>query len=148
MSSISKAGIFIDCKALLVFTEKVKKQMSNAEKEDYGRPLVQYNLDMISAFTMAYHRKDEKIAFDYDGKHVILNLMGEKREYVDKLEASFDNYQTVMEFCFKNLTFSRLSKRKKRRWHKEFMMLMAKIGTGIVKWSGSIYKQVSISETT
>ena len=146
MSSRSKAGIFIDIKQLLKFTFRMKKEMSKADREDYGDKLVQYNLDMISFFTMAWHRRDEKISFEIDGKKYDINLEGEKRTYVDSLEAAFDSYQAVMEFCFENLTFSRMSKRKRRRRHKHFMRLMAKIGTGIIKWSGSIYKQVVVSE--
>jgi len=146
MSSISKAGIFIDVKQLLEFTYRMNKEMSVADRRDYGSRLIQYNLDMIANFTMAFHRRDERIAFDVDGRSYDINLRGEKRSYVDALEASFDCYQALMEFCFENLMFSRMSKRKKKRRHKHFMELMAKIGTGIVKWSGSIYKQVTVSE--
>ncbi len=53
MSSISNAGIFIDIKQLLKFTHVMKKEMSAADKEDYGHMLTQYNLDMIKYFTMA-----------------------------------------------------------------------------------------------
>jgi len=146
MSAISKAGIFIDIKQLLEFTYRMKKEMSNTDRKDFGDALVKFNLDMIASFTMAFHRRDEKIAFDIDGRHYEIKLHGEKRTYVDQLEAAFDSYQALMEFCFENLTFSRMSARKRRRRHKHFMELMAKIGTGIVKWSGSIYKQVSVSE--
>lgn len=146
MSSISKAGIFIDVKQLLEFTYRMNKEMSVADRRDYGSRLIQYNLDMIANFTMAFHRRDERIAFDVDDRSYDINLKGEKRSYVDALEASFDCYQALMEFCFENLMFSRMSKRKKKRRHKHFMELMAKIGTGIAKWSGSIYKQVTVSE--
>lgn len=146
MSSISKAGIFIDVKQLLEFTYRMNKEMSVADRRDYGSRLIQYNLDMIANFTMAFHRRDERIAFDVDGRSYDINLRGEKRSHVDALEASFDCYQALMEFCFENLMFSRMSKRKKKRRHKHFMELMAKIGTGIAKWSGSIYKQVTVSE--
>ena len=146
MSSISKAGIFIDVKQLLEFTYRMNKEMSGADRRDYGSRLIQYNLDMIANFTMAFHRRDERIAFDVDGRSYDINLRGEKRSYVDALEASFDCYQALMEFCFENLMFSRMSKRKKKRRHKHFMELMAKIGIGIAKWSGSIYKQVTVSE--
>lgn len=146
MSSISKAGIFIDVKQLLEFTYRMNKEMSVADRRDYGSRLIQYNLDMIANFTMAFHRRDERIAFDVDCRSYDINLRGEKRSYVDALEASFDCYQALMEFCFENLTFSRMSDRKRRRRHKHFMDLMAKIGTGIVKWSGSIYKQVVVLE--
>lgn len=146
MSSISKAGIFIDVKQLLDFTYRMNKEMSVADRRDYGSKLIQYNLDMISNFTMAFHRRDERIAFDVEGKSYNINLKGEKRVYVDALEASFNCYQSLMEFCFDNLTFSRMSKSKRRRRHKHFMELMAKIGSGIVKWSGSIYKQAVVSE--
>lgn len=148
MSSISKAGIFVDVKSLLDFTHRMNKEMSNADRRDYGSQCIKYNLDMITYFTLAYHRKDEHIAFDYEGKSYDVNLNGEKRKYVDALEAAFDSYQALMEFCFDNLTFSRMSSRKRRRKHKFFMELMAKIGTGINKWSGSIYKQVVISQRT
>ena len=146
MSSISKAGIFVDCKQLLEFTYRMNKEMSNADRRDFGCQLIRYNLEMISNFTLAFHRRDEKIAFDAGGKNYDINLKGEKRLYVDALEASFDCYQYLMEFCFENLTFSRMSTRKRRRRHKHFMELMAKISVGIAKWSGSIYKQVVVSE--
>ena len=146
MSSISKAGIFVDVKQLLEFTYRMNKEMSVADRRDFGSQLIKYNLDMISSFTMAYHRRDERISFDAGEKHYDINLKGEKRVHVDALEAAFDNYQALMEFCFENLTFSRMSARKRKRRHKHFMELMAKISTGIVKWSGSIYKQVVVSE--
>ena len=146
MSSISKAGIFIDVKQLLDFTYRMNKEMSVADRRDFGSRLIQYNLDMISHFTMAFHRRDEKVVFKVDDKNYEIVNKGEKRVYVDALEASFNNYQALMEFCFDNLTFSRMSKRKRRRRHKHFMELMAKINIGIVKWSGSIYKQVVVSE--
>ncbi len=147
MSSISKAGIFIDVKNLLQFTHKMKLEMNNADRKDYGSRLVQFNLDMISYFTMAYHRRDEAVAFEVGGKVYDISLKGEKRKYVDALEASFNNYQALMEFCFDNLTFSRMTKDKRERRHMEFMRLMAKIGTGIDKWSRSVYKQVVVSES-
>ena len=146
MSSISKAGIFIDVKQLLDFTYRMNKEMSVADRRDYGSQLIKYNLDMITNFTMAYHRRDEKICFDAGDKHYDINLKGEKRVYVDALEASFDNYMALMEFCFATLMFPRMTTRKRRRRHKHFMELMAKISTGIMKWSGSIYKQVFVSE--
>ena len=146
MSTISKAGIFIDVKQLLEFTYRMNKEMSVADRRDFGSRLIQYNLDMITNFTMAFHRRDERVAFDAGGRSYDINLRGEKRSHVDALEAAFDNYQALMEFCFDNLNFSRMSARKRRRRHKHFMDLMAKIGTGIVKWSGSVYKQVSVSE--
>ena len=146
MSSISKAGIFIDVKQLLEFTYRMNKEMSVADRRDFGSQLIRYNLDMITDFTMAFHRRDERVAFEAGGKSYDIQLKGEKRFHVDALEAAFDSYQALMEFCFENLTFSRMSTRKRRRRHKHFMELMAKIGTGIVKWSGSIYKQVMVSE--
>lgn len=146
MSSISKAGIFIDVKQLLEFTYRMNKEMSVADRRDFGSQLIRHNLDMISSFTLAYHRRDERISFDAGGKSYDISLKGEKRSHVDALEAAFDSYQALMEFCFDNLNFSRMSARKRRRRHKHFMELMAKISTGIVKWSGSIYKQVVVSE--
>jgi hypothetical protein len=144
MSSISKAGIFIDVKQLLVFTQRMKEAMNVADRINYGDRLVGYNLDMITSFSLAYHRRDEHIIFTADGKTYDINLKGEKRKHVDDLEAAFDAYQALMEFCFENLDF-KLKKRKRRRRHNQFMELMAKIGPGIVKWSGSIYQQVSVS---
>lgn len=105
MSSISKAGIFIDVKQLLEFTYRMNKEMSVADRRDYGSRLIQYNLDMIANFTMAFHRRDERIAFDVDGRSYDINLRGEKRSYVDALEASFDCYQALMEFCFETSCF-------------------------------------------
>lgn len=139
MSSISKAGIFIDVKQLLAFTYRMKKAMNVADRIDYGDRLVRLNLDMIASFALAYHRRDEHIVFTADGKTFDINLKGEKRKHVDDLEAAFDAYQALMEFCFDNLEF-KLKKRKRRRRHNQFMDLMAKIGPGIVKWSGSIYQ--------
>ena len=143
MSSISKAGIFIDVKQLLEFTYRMNKEMCVADRRDFGSMLIKYNLDMISAFTMAFHRRDEKVSFKADRDYEIVTK-GEKRQYVDALEAAFDSYQALMEFCFANLTFSRMKAKKRKRRHKHYMELMAKIGTGIVKWSASIYKQVSV----
>lgn len=146
MSSISKAGIFVDVKQLLDFTYRMEKEMSIADRRDFGSVLIKYNLDMISCFTMAYHRRDERVAFEVGGKTYDLDFKGEKRAYVDALEAAFENYQALMEFCFANLTFAQMSAEKQRKRHTQFMELMDKIGTGIVKWSGSIYKQVAVTE--
>lgn len=146
MSSISKAGIFIDIKQLLDFTYRMNKQMCVADRRDFGSQLIRYNLDMIAAFTMAYHRRDERVVFTAGGRCYDIAFQGEKRIHVDELEAAFDRYQALMEFCFDTLTFSRLNREERERKHSEFMELMAKIGSGIVKWSGSIYKQVVVSE--
>lgn len=143
MSSISKAGIFVDVKQLLEFTYRMNNEMSVADRRDFGGQLIRYNLDMISCFTMAYHRRDEKVSFTADREYEI-RLQGEKRQYVDALEAAFDSYQALMEFCFDNLTFSRMKAEKRAKRHKHFIELMAKIGTGIEKWSGSIYKQAIV----
>ncbi len=121
----------------------MNNEMSVADRRDFGSQLIRYNLDMISAFTMAFHRRDEKVSFVADRDYEIA-LKGEKRQYVDALEAAFDSYQALMEFCFANLTFSRMKAKKRKKRHKHFMVLMAKISTGIVKWSGSIYKQVIV----
>lgn len=120
MSSISKAGIFIDVKQLLVFTQRMKEAMNVADRINYGDRLVGYNLDMITSFSLAYHRRDEHIIFTADGKTYDINLKGEKRKHVDDLEAAFDAYQALMEFCFENLDF-KLKKRKRRRRHNQFM---------------------------
>lgn len=146
MSSISKAGIFIDVKQLLEFTDQMVYAMNNDDRKKYGDKLVQYNLDMVAYFTMAYHRRDEHISFDAGDKHYDINLKGEKRTYVDALEAAFIDYQTLMEFCFMRNKFKLMKKRKRRRKKNQFMELMDKIGSGIVRWSGSIYKQVVVSE--
>lgn len=92
MSSISKAGIFIDVKQLLVFTQRMKEAMNVADRINYGDRLVGYNLDMITSFSLAYHRRDEHIIFTADGKTYDINLKGEKRKHVDDLEAAFDAY--------------------------------------------------------
>jgi len=146
MSSISKAGIFIDVKQLLEFTDQMVYTMKVHNRKKYGDKLVQYNLDMVAYFTMAFHRRDEHISFDAGGKHYDINLKGEKRVYVDALEAAFVNYQTVMEFCFARGMFELMNKRKRRRKKNQFMDLMGKISSGIVKWSGSLYKQVVVTE--
>ncbi len=146
MSSISKAGIFIDVKQLLDFTYRMNKQMCVADRRDYGSALIRANLDMIASFTLAYHRRDERIAFAAGGRQYDIQLQGWKRQHVDDLEAAFDRYQALMEFCFDTLTFSRMDGKEQERKHAEFMGLMAKISTGIEKWSGSIYKQVVVSD--
>lgn len=43
--------------------------MNNDDRKKYGDKLVQYNLDMVAYFTMAYHRRDEHISFDAGDKH-------------------------------------------------------------------------------
>lgn len=125
MSSISRAGIFIDVKALLEYTDRMVGEMTIADRKRYGDELVRLNLAMIGDFTIAFHRKD--------GKH----------QYIDHLEADFESYKALMEFCWATNKFSRLSARKKRRKHKHFMELMAKLQVGIVKWSASVPKQVA-----
>lgn len=124
----------------------MNKAMSHADREDYGRRIIQLNAEMVSNFTLAYHRRDEKISFSVDGTEYEVINRGEKRSYVDALEASFDCYMAIMDFCFDNNKFTRITKRKRRRKHKQYMELMAKISSGIVKWSGSIYKQVAVSK--
>lgn len=147
MSSISKAGIFIDVKDLLEYTDRMIYEMSNADRIHYGDELIRLNLAMIADFTLAYHRKDEHITFTAGNKAYDLNLKGEKRSLVDKLEADFEAYKSLMEFCWEHGKFAKLKKANKRRKHKHFIELMAKIGSGIVKWSASVYKQVVVSET-
>lgn len=124
----------------------MNKAMARADREDYGSKLIQCNVDMISYFTLAYHRRDEKTEVVIEGREYIINKRGEKRAYIDRLEACFDSYQSIMDFCFENNKFTRFTKRKRRRKHKQYMELMAKLGSGIVKWSGSVYKQVSVSD--
>ena len=59
MSSISNAGIFIDIKQLLKFTHVMKKEMSAADKADYGHMLTQYNRSSTaSPMSMAWNFSD------------------------------------------------------------------------------------------
>lgn len=129
MSSISKAGIFIDVKALLEYTDRMVSEMTVADRNRYGDELVRLNLAMIGDFTIAFHRKENK------------------HQYIDALEANFESYKALMEFCWANNKFSRVARRKRRRKHKHFMELMAKIQVGIVKWSASVPKQVAIADS-
>ena len=81
MSSISKAGIFIDVKDLLEYTDRMTKEMENADRVVYGDELKRLNLAMIADFTMAYHRRDEHIVFEVGNKTYDINLKGEKRGF-------------------------------------------------------------------
>lgn len=125
MSSISRAGIFIDIKALLEYTDRMVGEMTIADRRRYGDDLVRLNLAMIGDFTIAFHRKEDK------------------HQYIDQLEADFESFKALMEFCWAKNKFSRIQKRKRRRKHKHFMELMAKLQVGIVKWSASVPKQVA-----
>ena len=67
--SISKQGIWIDCKALLPLSYQLNNVLSNKDRLIVEDKLVKSNLAMIESFAMAYHRADEKAVYD-DGSVV------------------------------------------------------------------------------
>lgn len=153
MSSISKAGIFIDIKDLLEYTDGMVKEMKNADRVNYGDELKRLNIAMIVDFTMAYHRRDEHISFTAGGKSYDINLKGEKRNLVDKLEADFDAYQALMEMCWEKNKFSRLKRRtfaramsvtKSRQRGRRNYMDAINSYLGLIKATSDRYKAVQL----
>lgn len=74
MSSISRAGIFIDIKALLEYTDRMVGEMTISDRKRYGDDLVRLNLAMIGDFTIAFHRKAvhrKNIIKDYTNYKII-----------------------------------------------------------------------------
>ena len=61
MSAIGNASIWIDCKQLLPQTYSLVNEMTNKDRLLIGDRLVEYNIDMIKNFALAYSRGDEKI---------------------------------------------------------------------------------------
>ena len=65
MSSISRAGIFIDIKALLEYTDRMVGEMTIADRRRYGDDLVR----QATALLDAIHRKN--IIKDYTNYKII-----------------------------------------------------------------------------
>lgn len=144
--SISKQGIWIDCKALLPLSYQLNNVLSNKDRLIVGDKLVKSNLAMIESFAMAYHRADEKAVYD-DGSVVYEGMIkGCKQIEVDKLRSHFETYKALWEFIFDSIPISKWSREKRERKEAEFLTLLVKIETGINKWRSGIYKQVIISK--
>lgn len=147
MSSISKAGVWIDCKQLLSETYKLVGYLNNADKVRIGDKLLQYNIDMINHFSMAYNRGDEHLVYDNGRKIYDVIIKGCKMEEVNALQASFESYKALIELTFENLDLSRMSQEKRQKKETFFLTQLGKIEQGITKWSRSIYRQVTLSVT-
>ena len=143
--SVSKQGVWIDCKALLFLTYQLNNVLSNKDRILFGDKLIQSNLSMIESFAMTYHRADERIVYDNGDKIYEGVIKGCKQIEVDRLRSHFETYKAIWEFVFDNITTSRWSAEKRARKEAEFVALLVKIETGINKWRMSIYKQVVIS---
>lgn len=110
MSSISKAGVWIDCKQLLPETYQLVNYLNNADKIRIGDRLIQLNIDMINHFSMAYNRGDEHLVYD-DGKKIYdVVIKGCKMQEVNALQSAFESYKALIELTFENLDLSRMSK--------------------------------------
>lgn len=146
MAAISSQGIWIDCKQLMVLTYQLINHLSNKDRILIGDRLMKANIDMVEAFAMAYKRGDEKLTYD-DGEVLFeAELKGCKRNEIDRLAASFEQYKALWEFIFENVTIERMSEEKKARKEAEFVKMLVKIETGINKWRSGVYRQVIVSK--
>ncbi len=147
MSSISKAGVWIDCKQLLPETYKLVNFFNNADKVRIGDKLIDYNIKMIDHFAMAYNRGDEHLTYDNGRKIYDVTIKGCKMEEVNAFQSAFECYKVLIELTFETLDLSRLSNAKREKKHAFFIAQMGKIELGITKWSRSITRQVVLSVT-
>src|SRR5574344_766928 len=134
MSSISRQGIWIDCKALLSLTYQLLNHLTNKDRILIGDRMMKSNLDMIEAFSSAYSRGDEKLTFDSGKVYYDIDIKGCKRKEIDRLQSCYENYRALWEFVFGCLDIQRWSDDKIKQKQAEFVRLLAKIETGISKW--------------
>src|SRR5574344_566744 len=146
MASISKQGIWIDCKSLLPLTYQLNNHLANKDRILVGDRLIKANLDMIESFASAYSRGDEKLTYDTGSVFYELEIKGCKRKEIDRLQAAFEHYRALWEFIFEHLEIQRMSEEKKKRKMNEFILLLGKIETGINKWRLGTYRQVVVSK--
>lgn len=147
MGRISNAGIWIDCKQLLNETYRISNQLTNRDRLLFGDKLIQFNLDMISNFALAYSRGDEHLTYDNGNSFYDVTVKGLKMEYVDKTLASFECYKVVWEFIDDNLTMPRTDDEKQTQTHRLILEMLGKIESGLIKWKNSLAKQVVLSKT-
>jgi hypothetical protein len=145
MSSISRQGIWIDCKALLSLTYQLLNHLTNKDRILIGDRMMKSNLDMIEAFSSAYSRGDEKLTFDSGKVYYDIDIKGCKRKEIDRLQSCYENYRALWEFVFGCLDIQRWSDDKIKQKQAEFVRLLAKIETGISKWRSGTSRQVVIS---
>lgn len=141
------AGIWIDCKQLLEHTRRLVGSLNDFDREIVGKELISLNLAMIRDFALSYRLRDEHLV--YDNSQVIrdIKIEGHKREYLDLFLGDLQAYEALIEFAFENLEFvGPKHKRKRRRKERFFLTQLAKIETGVEKWSRGVHKQVILSE--
>lgn len=146
MAAISSQGIWIDCKQLMKLTYQLINHLSNRDRTLIGDRLMKANIDMVESFAMAFKRGDEKLVYDdgevyYDG-----TIKGCKKREIDRLSACFEQYKALWEFIFENVNIERMKEKDKERKEAEFVMLLAKIETGINKWRSGAHRQVIVSK--
>ena len=145
MTSISRQGIWIDCKALLPLTYQLISHLTNKDRILIGDRLVKINLDMIESFAMAYARGDEKLTFDRGNSYYEIEIKGCKRKEIDRLQSNLEHYKALWEFVFDNLDLQRWGDEKIKAKETEFIRLLAKIEIGISKWKSGTARQVVVS---
>ena len=145
MTSISRQGIWIDCKALLPLTYQLISHLTNKDRILIGDRLVKINLDMIESFAMAYARGDEKLTLERGKYYYEIDIKGCKRKEIDRLQSNFEHYKALWEFVFEKLDLQRWSDEKIRAKETEFIRLLAKIEIGISKWKSGTARQVVVS---
>ena len=142
------AGIWIDCKQLLVHTRMLVGSMTEFDREVFGKELLAANIAMIRDFALAYRLRDEHYVYDDSKTIKDFKVVGHKRECLDKFIGDIQTFEALIEFAFENLEFiGSKHKRKRRRKERFFLMQIAKIEEGVEKWSRSVYKQVILSVT-
>jgi len=142
------AGIWIDCKQLLVHTRRLVSAFNDFDKEIIGKELMALNIAMVREFALAYRLRDEH--YVYDDQKVIkdIRINGHKRDHLDIFIGDLQAFEALIEFAFENLEFiGPKHKRKRRKRERFFLSQIAKIEEGVEKWSRGVYKQVIISET-
>ena len=141
------AGVWIDSKQLLEHTNRLVRSLGDYDREVFGKELIRLNIAMIRDFPLAYKLRNEHYAYDDNGTVWDVRLDGHKREYIDRFIADLMAYEALIEFIFDNLNFiGPKHKRKRNRRERFFLTQIAKIETGVEKWSRRVYKQVVVSK--
>lgn len=143
------AGIWIDTKQLLPHTKMLVASFNEFDRDTIGRELIRLNVEMVRDFALAYRLRDESYSFEGSGVSKNIKIKGHKRECLDRFIGDLQAYEALIEFAFENLEFiGAKNKRKRNRKHRFFIAQIAKIESGIEKWSRSVIRQVILTVNT
>lgn len=144
MAVISTQSVYIDSKQLLPLTYELNSYLSVRDQHIVGNTLVQYNLDLIKYFCLAYKQNEEKIQVTLLDKHYEGTLNGEKINRVNDCIGVFESYKILYEFIWDNLQLSKITNKRRTSLRNLMVNLIAKIDDALQKWRSSIPKRYSI----